>query len=76
MTNVTVPEGLWEADSDGVLGTWFYNNGETVHAGRVIAEVLTEKITHEILSPADGALKILVPEEAPVSPGQIIAEIV
>ena len=38
MTTVTIPEGLWEADSDGVLGTWFYNNGETVHAGRVIAE--------------------------------------
>lgn len=74
-TEVVVPEGLWDEGQEGVIGTWYYNQGETVARGQVLAEILTEKVSHDIESPADGVLEILVPEEGAVSFGQAIARI-
>ncbi|MEM1189756.1 MAG: lipoyl domain-containing protein [Pseudomonadota bacterium] len=75
-TDVAVPEGLWDADQEGVIGTWYYESGEQVSQGQVIAEVLTEKVAHDIVAPADGVLEILVAEEQPVRPLTPIARVV
>ncbi|MEM1143598.1 MAG: biotin/lipoyl-containing protein [Pseudomonadota bacterium] len=73
--NVCVPEGLWEEGQEGVVGTWYYQSGEKVSEGQVVAEILTEKVTHDIDAPANGTLSILVAEEQPVVMGEPIAYI-
>lgn len=76
MTPVVVPADLWEEDLDGVISTWLFEEGETVQAGALLAEVMVEKVTYEIVAPAAGRLHILCPAEATVSRGMTIAEIV
>ncbi|MEM8982165.1 MAG: lipoyl domain-containing protein [Pseudomonadota bacterium] len=75
MTDVTVPDELWDDGQEGVLGTWFYASGEHVSAGQVIGEVLTEKVAHEIEAPASGTLTLVAAEEEPIRRGQTIARI-
>ncbi len=74
--DVAIPVGLWEDEQEGVIGTWYYADGETVKKGQVLAEILTEKVAHDIESPIDGKLKILVAEEGTVTFGQAIAQII
>ena len=74
-TDVSLPEGLWDAEQEGVIGTWYYKSGEYVSQGQVIAEVLTEKVAHDVVAPANGVLEILVAEEEAVSPETPIAHI-
>ncbi len=73
--DVQVPEGLWDSEQEGVVGTWYYQSGEQVEAGQVLAELLTEKVSHDIEAPASGTLEILVPEEGVVVIGAPIARI-
>ncbi len=75
MTDVTIPAGLWDESQEGVLATWYYSDGETVQSGQVIAEVLTEKVAHDIEAPASGSIELMVKEEQPISVGQTIARI-
>ncbi len=74
-TEVYVPEGLWDEDQEGTIGTWYYQSGEQVSEGQVIAEILTEKVAHDVAAPASGTLQILLPEEQPVNTGEPIARI-
>ena len=72
---IIIPEGLWEEDQEGVLATWFYQSGEHVEHDATVAEILTEKVAHEVIAPATGILEILVEEEAVVTAGSVIAPI-
>ena len=73
--DVKIPEDFWEQEQEGVLGTWLYADGEMVQAGAVICEVMTEKVAHEVESPATGKLTHLVAEEDEIVQGQVIASI-
>ena len=75
MIDIVIPEDLWDDGQDGVLATWFYGDGEVVETGSVIAEILTEKVAHELTAPAAGALERLVPEDSPIKAGQIVARL-
>ena len=75
MTDVTVPEGLWEDDGEAAISAWFYADGDTVAEGAVLAEIMVEKSSYELISPASGALTILVGAEEVVRPGQVAARI-
>jgi len=63
MTEVIVPENLWEGSDPGSVANWFYEDGALV----------TEKITHEIHSPASGILRIRAPTETIVTKRQVLA---
>jgi pyruvate/2-oxoglutarate dehydrogenase complex dihydrolipoamide acyltransferase (E2) component len=73
--DVLIPLDLWEEQGEGVIGTWLFQNGETVDAGAVLAEVMYEKASMEVLSPSSGTLQILLAAETPVIRGQLIARI-
>ncbi|MEM1264026.1 MAG: lipoyl domain-containing protein [Pseudomonadota bacterium] len=75
MTDITIPDEMWEDGQQGVLGTWYYKSGERVEAGQVIGEVLTEKVAHDIEAPSSGTLTLVVAEEEALSRGQLIARI-
>ena len=75
-TAVPVPIVLDDQpDAEGVVGTWFVEDGETVTTGQVIAEVQVEKISQDLVSPADGVVRLVVAESEGVTQGTVIARI-
>ncbi|HMO75955.1 MAG TPA: lipoyl domain-containing protein [Sphingopyxis sp.] len=75
MTDVTVPAGLWSADDEAAISAWLYADGDSVPAGAVIAEIMVEKSSFELIAPASGVLRIAVAAEIPVAQGAIVARI-
>ena len=76
MTDVKIPDDLWDDDSEGAISAWLYEDGDRVEAGAAIAEVMNEKVASELLAPVTGALAIVTPAEEPVRKGQVVARIV
>lgn len=62
-------------DAEGVVGTWFVEDGESVTTGQVIAEIQVEKISQDLEAPGDGVVRLLVAESEGVSQGTVIARI-
>ena len=75
MTDITVPEELWETDDEGVIFAWVYGDGAVVEQGKLIAEIAVEKAQLELNAPASGRLKILAPAETVVRKGTVIGRI-
>jgi pyruvate/2-oxoglutarate dehydrogenase complex dihydrolipoamide acyltransferase (E2) component len=75
MTDITVPEDLWDTDDEGVIFAWVYADGALVQQGKLIVEVTVEKAQLELNSPASGRLRILVPAETVVRKGTVIGKI-
>jgi pyruvate/2-oxoglutarate dehydrogenase complex dihydrolipoamide acyltransferase (E2) component len=76
MTEVLFPQ-LSEEDPDGegVLATWFVDDGATVADGALIAEVMVGKVTGEVYAPAPGAIHLTVHEDDVVRQRTVIATI-
>jgi pyruvate/2-oxoglutarate dehydrogenase complex dihydrolipoamide acyltransferase (E2) component len=64
-----------EPDAEGVVSTWLVIDGETVRAGQVIGEVMVDKVSSDIVAPADGVVRLLVAEEGTVVQRGLIARI-
>jgi len=74
-TNVVMPQ-LGESVVEGTIGKWLKNVGDTIAQYEPIMEVITDKVTTEIPSPAAGTLvQILVPEGATVQAGTVVGVI-
>jgi pyruvate/2-oxoglutarate dehydrogenase complex dihydrolipoamide acyltransferase (E2) component len=75
MTDITVPEDLWDTDDEGVIFSWVYADGAVVEQGRLLAELTVEKAQLELNAPASGRLRILAPAETVVRKGTVIGKI-
>ena len=75
MTEVRIPDDLWDDDSEGAISAWLYEDGDRVEGGAIIAEVMNEKVSFELQAPVSGALEILSPAEDAVRKGQVVARI-
>ncbi|WP_411819930.1 lipoyl domain-containing protein [Hyphococcus formosus] len=75
MTDIKIEPDLWEEDVEGVITAWLFSDGETVSAGTVVAELMVEKIQHELISPVGGTLRVLVEAEQPVNKGDVVARV-
>ncbi|MGF1770015.1 lipoyl domain-containing protein [Enterovibrio makurazakiensis] len=71
-TEIIIAADLWEEEEEGVMTTWFVSNGANVEKDDVIAEVMVQKIQHEIHSPSSGVLEILKWADETVSKGDKI----
>ena len=68
----TYPESV----SDGTISNWVKKEGESVKQDELIAEIETDKIVLEVLSPIDGKIsKTLKNEGEIVLSGELIAEV-
>lgn len=75
MTDITVPN-LGESVSEGVIATWFKQEGDQVQADEPICELETDKVTLEVNAPASGVLeKISAREGDTVAVGAVIGSI-
>lgn len=74
-TNIVMPQ-LGESVIEGTVGKWLKRVGERVEQYEPILEVITDKVTTEIPSPASGTLlQILVNEGVTVKAGTVLAVI-
>jgi pyruvate/2-oxoglutarate dehydrogenase complex dihydrolipoamide acyltransferase (E2) component len=64
-----------DPEAEGIVGTWFVREGQTVKAGQVIAEVQVEKVSQDVEAAVEGVVHLLVAEEEPVRQGELIATI-
>ncbi|MFL5909965.1 MAG: lipoyl domain-containing protein [Gaiellaceae bacterium] len=76
MTEVLFPQLSDEdPDGEGVLATWFVDEGVTVAGGELIAEVMVGKVTSEVRAPVPGAIHLAVQEDDIVRQSSVIATI-
>ncbi len=75
MTEIRIPQDLWEDDREGVIVSWLYRDGAVVEAGKVVVEVAVEKAQMELVAPAGGRLAITAAADAIVRRGQLIGRI-
>lgn len=77
MTDIVVPEGLWDAgvNPEGIVANWFYADGAQVSAGDVVAEIMVEKSTFEIEAPAAGVLRHTLAKDGVVRAGTVIGTV-
>jgi 2-oxoglutarate dehydrogenase E2 component (dihydrolipoamide succinyltransferase) len=72
---VVVPR-LGEAVIEATLTRWLKNEGDQVSAEEPIAEIATDKVDSEIVSPVAGVLSKKIAKEGDIVPvGQLIAEL-
>jgi len=64
-----------DPEAEGIVGTWFVDDGQHVKAGQIIAEVQVEKVSQDVEAPTDGVVRRVVAEEQPVRQGDLIATI-
>ena len=76
MTDVLFPPLSKETpDAEGILVSWYVDEGATVKADQVVAEVQVDKVSADVVAPAPGVLHRLVEEETTVHQGDPIARI-
>lgn len=73
--DVCVPTDLWEEDVEAVITTWLARDGASVRKGDLIAEIMVEKVQHEIRAPATGTLSLLKQANDVVTKGNVIGRI-
>jgi pyruvate/2-oxoglutarate dehydrogenase complex dihydrolipoamide acyltransferase (E2) component len=67
ITPVTMPQ-LGESVTEGTIGKWLKQPGDTVEKYESLAEVITDKVNAEIPSPVGGIIKELKVEEGATVP--------
>lgn len=76
MTDVLFPRlSEQNPDGEGVVATWFVDEGAAVTVGQLIAEVAVDKVDAEVFAPADGTISIVVGEGEAARQGEAIASI-
>ena len=73
--DITIPTNLWDEDSEAVITSWLVSEGAAVNEGDLIAEIMVEKVQHEVKAPASGTVSISQPVEAVVAKGGKIGSI-
>jgi 2-oxoglutarate dehydrogenase E2 component (dihydrolipoamide succinyltransferase) len=74
MIELKIPE-VGESVQEALLAQWLKKDGESVRKDEILFVIETDKVTLEISAPADGVLKILVPEGQTVKVGSVVGQI-
>jgi pyruvate/2-oxoglutarate dehydrogenase complex dihydrolipoamide acyltransferase (E2) component len=76
MTALVIPQDLWEnGDLTGSISVWLYEHGARVQAGDILAEVMVEKATYELVAPLSVTLRIEVAPEVVITKGSVVGSI-
>lgn len=77
MTEIRIPDDLWNTDDtpEGAMGTWLYDDGETVDEGTTVATVMAGKTEYDVPAPVSGTLHVDKKADAAVTPGTVIGRV-
>ena len=71
---IRLPELGEDGPEEATISFFMVSEGESVEEEQEVAEVLTDKATFNVVSPANGKVKqIMVEEDACVKVGQVLA---
>jgi pyruvate/2-oxoglutarate dehydrogenase complex dihydrolipoamide acyltransferase (E2) component len=73
--DIIIPADLWEEDTEGVITNWLVDDGAMVAPGDLLAEVMTEKVQHEVTAAVGGVVRIAKPADSVVNKGEAIGSI-
>ena len=73
--DIISPDDLWEEDTEAVITSWLSSTGASVDEGDLIAEIMTEKVQHDITAPASGTLTITKEVDEIVRKGDVIGTV-
>ena len=62
-------------DAEGVVATWFVDDGSTVSEGQLVAEVAVDKVDVEVVAPTAGTIRFVVAEGGTTRQGAVIATV-
>jgi 2-oxoglutarate dehydrogenase E2 component (dihydrolipoamide succinyltransferase) len=68
---IKVPS-VGESVTEGILSRWLKKDGDAVRVDEPVVELETDKATQEVVAPASGRLRIVVPEGTTVQVGSVI----
>src|SRR3954470_14201583 len=71
---IKVP-AVGESVTEGILSRWLKKDGEAVRADEPVVEMETDKATQEVVAPAAGTLRVVVPEGTTVQVGAVIGRV-
>jgi 2-oxoglutarate dehydrogenase E2 component (dihydrolipoamide succinyltransferase) len=75
MADIKTP-ALGESVTEATIARWTKKAGDPVKKDEVLVELETDKVSLEVVSPADGVLaEILTPEGATVTPGAVLGRV-
>ncbi len=74
-TEVIISPDLWDEEAEGVITSWLVSDKSRVETGDLIAEIMVEKVQHEIQAPATGTLIITKAEDEIINKSDVIAHI-
>ncbi len=74
MIELKIPE-VGESVQEALLAQWLKQDGESVRKDDILFVIETDKVTLEISAPADGVLRILVPEGQTVKVGVVVGRV-
>jgi pyruvate/2-oxoglutarate dehydrogenase complex dihydrolipoamide acyltransferase (E2) component len=75
VSELRLPSGLWAEGDAAVLASWLYADGDQVPAGAIVAEIMVQKSSFEIVAPRAGILRIGTAKESEVRQGEVIGRI-
>lgn len=76
MTEISFPTLSQDnPESEGVVSTWFAEDGSLVAAGDLVAEVAVEKVDAEVTAPESGTLNHVVAEGGVTTQGSVIGTV-
>ena len=75
VTKVVMPK-LSLTMKEGTVGKWYKKEGETVEKGEPIVEIISEKATYDLESPASGVLRKILVEEGVDAPLNAVLAII
>jgi 2-oxoisovalerate dehydrogenase E2 component (dihydrolipoyl transacylase) len=73
--DITITKDIVEDDSEAVIVTWYFENGDEVEKDAVLADIMIEKASLELTAPCSGKLTIKMECEKVLSEGDVIATI-
>jgi pyruvate/2-oxoglutarate dehydrogenase complex dihydrolipoamide acyltransferase (E2) component len=74
-TPITMPR-LGESVSEGTIGRWLKQEGDTIRKDESIVEIITDKVTAELPAPVSGRIvRIIAKDDETVKVGDVIAEV-
>ncbi|QQD17561.1 lipoyl domain-containing protein [Spongiibacter nanhainus] len=76
MIEVKIPEDLWTDTTEGALTNWYFESGDRVAPGDLVADIMVAKAVFEIEAPAAGILRRCVQVDDVVKGGDLVATIV
>src|SRR6476659_3508554 len=71
---IKVPS-VGESVTEGILSRWLKKDGDAVRADEPVVEMETDKATQEVVAPAAGTLRIVVPAGETVQVGTVIGRV-